>query len=336
MSCRVPGNVGTCMLVPEGLDPNDDCEPLNGDTCGPTGTCDGAGRCADAAATTSCALPGCQDGFLATAFQCDGEGQCLGVSPVACPDHLGCRDASQCATSCAMDDDCVGGWVCNTATGMCAEPGQDGSPCGENGDCASDHCVEQICCQASCAGPCKKCDGAGDCTLLDRQQTAECMDAFWCVAGACVPQGQANGTPCTLDSQCQSGACSDAVCCDINCDGAACADCSGTFFGTVRGTCSLLTGTADPDCIAYIASRPCNDSDGNCTALCDDASQCTSISGVSHTPSCLVDSQCLPSQWCSGFGSCEQDGASGASCVRSAACASNMCMFGAGPVGKCQ
>src|SRR4051794_16484738 len=43
MSCNVKGNVGVCVPVPAGSDPDDECAAEDSKSCGRDGACDGMG-----------------------------------------------------------------------------------------------------------------------------------------------------------------------------------------------------------------------------------------------------------------------------------------------------
>ena len=90
-SCNLAGQAGTCVLVPQGSDPRDECGGKD-PACG--GTCDGKGSCLFAAQGTSCGASTCAGGLL-TAPECDGQGDCV-------------TDSSTC-----------GGYACNSAGTAC-------------------------------------------------------------------------------------------------------------------------------------------------------------------------------------------------------------------------
>ncbi len=94
-----------------------------------------------------------------------------------------------------------------------------------------------------------------------------------CAGNACRAGGQAsvggatagyglseNGAPCALETECASGFCVDAVCCDTACGGGArdaqsCSNIYGAVAGLTNGTCTPL-GTDDP-CGALTSISPC-------------------------------------------------------------------------------
>jgi hypothetical protein len=66
-SCNTPGSVGTCIPVPAGTDPNNDCQDSASDPTGKCGgKCDGQAKCSYPAAGTTCG----------TCKTCNGVGLC--------------------------------------------------------------------------------------------------------------------------------------------------------------------------------------------------------------------------------------------------------------------
>ncbi|RLB58796.1 MAG: hypothetical protein DRI34_03840 [Deltaproteobacteria bacterium] len=74
-SCADARGPGLCLFSRAGTDPHDDCQPGE-ETCSETGSCDGQGACALAAAGTTCAGASCSAGVYTSPSFCDGRGQC--------------------------------------------------------------------------------------------------------------------------------------------------------------------------------------------------------------------------------------------------------------------
>ncbi|WP_438037293.1 kelch repeat-containing protein [Sorangium sp. So ce204] len=110
-----------------------------------------------------------------------------------------------------------------------------GETCDADSDCGSGFCVDSVCCEAACAGPCDACAAAsgasqdGVCTPLTGvacDDTDACVVGGVCEAGACVDGAAApDGTPCSdgdvcsAASACVGGACvgsSLAVCLPVD------------------------------------------------------------------------------------------------------------------------
>ena len=88
-------------------------------------------------------------------------------------------------TACGNDAgfECTGNGVCKVALG---------APCGDDGDCASSMCIDNVCCSAACDGTCEACDVAGaegDCALvpLGDDPDDECGET------ACNGEGRCGG-----------------------------------------------------------------------------------------------------------------------------------------------
>jgi MYXO-CTERM domain-containing protein len=133
---------------------------------------------------------------------------------------------------------------------------ENGGACSADAECSSGHCVEELCCNVDCNGPCNTCaiarganadgicsavpqgsEGSPRCdTLACNGQSAECSpcesdadcsEARYCASDqTCQPQRAPGvrcddraGEGCLLAGcrSCQSGFCVDRVCCDREC-----------------------------------------------------------------------------------------------------------------------
>lgn len=124
------GADGVCGPIAAGLDPDDECavDPGYPATCGPDGTCDGAGACrAHAVPGTACATPSCA---------------AAAVLRHACDDDGGCAASSETCDAGCSDGGCVG--AIEHDAGAVREAGVDGggrepeAGLDASGDAASD------------------------------------------------------------------------------------------------------------------------------------------------------------------------------------------------------
>jgi hypothetical protein len=154
---KTAGPDGTCGFAKAGADPHGTCPDDGAPTCDRNGTCDGQGQCALYPAGTTCRPALCQDALLAT-YQCDGHGTC--AETTADCGLYGCRDGA-CLVACGADADCSPTTYCNVALSTCVAKHVVGTPCGAARECLSGFCVDDVCCDGTCAGQCEACDLAG-------------------------------------------------------------------------------------------------------------------------------------------------------------------------------
>ncbi|MGZ3421023.1 MAG: Kelch repeat-containing protein, partial [Polyangiales bacterium] len=233
--------------------------------------------------------------------------------------------------------------------------------CARDGDCASLHCVDGVCCSTACNGPCQVCDAAGSkgtCTGVSGlphtghpscapfltctagacatscSGPSDCATGAFCTGGVCIPQ-KANGAACSTALDCLSGNCADGVCCNAPCDGSceACAE-----SGSV-GTCIAVSG-------APRGARAACTGTGACASRCDGTTRkictfppktavCSSdacASGVeTHKRTCDGVGHCndVP-KTCGAFAcggvTCKTTCATGADCASGFICKSAACI----------
>ena len=204
-----------------------------------------------------------------------------------------------------------------------------GSTCGGGGDCASGHCVDQVCCNSTCDGTCVACssttktdpdpgkngicgpalagsDANGNCPITDACGNDGACDG----AGHCRVAG--NGDPCGVT------ACSGGLVSSATCDGAG--KCNVTTHPCAPYTGCDPTGAA---CATYCGAQ----SDCQPTHYCDSvgvAPTFTCLPKLDQGKACNADAQCSTNACVDGFccatacsGTCEWcgDPASPGECV---------------------
>ena len=208
---------GQCRPVSTGSDPDNECEAEPGNPCGRTGRC-GDNGCEMVEAHTSCGEASCTGHTFTPAPHCDGSGTCQPSPPQSCPGNLKCAAGAVCEGGCQADADCVGGLVCDKASGMCKTGLALGAACDAamaGKDCGSGHCIDGVCCESACGATCMACsmaktgakngqcaavrsgiDPDGDCNV---EAPETCGKTGMCDgAGACKlhPDGTACGSTC--------------------------------------------------------------------------------------------------------------------------------------------
>ncbi len=272
----------------------------------------------------ACTLGGeCRDGFCADGVccsdRCDGvcENCSLPTSPGTCApipaesdagicSPYTCDGSRRCRSTCDTDQDCMGGFFCESATGLCRPKRLLGETCLSANECMhptspdpalDGFCVDGVCCDEDCSGECRRCNVAGavgTCANTPRQTPprsasgcgdylcggdgsclAICADAQDCVAGGQCVSGQCgiprpNGSTCTIDAGCASQICNDeSVCCAAACDGP-CRTCASSG---AAGTCLDHPAGTVPE--SGCGGFNC-DGAGQCRTTCVDDGECAS------------------------------------------------------------
>jgi hypothetical protein len=338
-ACNLSGSEGSCSPVLAGQDPGGECA---GDE-----VCDGAGGCALANGSACGSGAECISTWCVDNVCCDGS--CGGLCE-ACnvPGNEGTCEYVPVGTD--PDSECTGAQVCD-GFGGCALP--NGSACGSGAECISTWCVDNVCCDGSCTGPCEACNlsgSEGSCRLIPygSDPDDECPGALVCDGtGSCSGQ---NGDPCSLGTECLSGWCVDNLCCDASCAGL----CEACNLSGSEGSCSLVPAGLDPD--SECAGDLVCDGSGGCSlangSACSSGAECIStwcVDNVCCDASCGglceacdlpgnegtcdyvpaftdPDSECAGDLVCDGTGSCS--GGDGAPCGSPGECASGNCVDG--------
>ncbi|MCC7537776.1 MAG: hypothetical protein IT379_16250 [Deltaproteobacteria bacterium] len=199
------------------------------------------------------------------------------------------------------------------------------------------------------------CDAASGMCNVSCDDTSDCIAGYDCALGVCR---RARGQPCTLDTECASGFCTDGICCEARCDGECercdasgrigfCdavpagddpdAECGATACGTT-GTCSgdrscarhPMGATCGPaSCMsATISNQPdvCNAGEMCVDSGTRDCSPgtCDPATGLCRT-TCMTTAECAANHTCVG-GTCRRN--DGQPCVAGTECVSNNCCAG--------
>lgn len=242
--------------------------------------------------------------------------------------------ASRCADS-------KGTFRIGTATlGVDDTPGAPNTPCGGLGDacsqaddCASEHCVDGVCCSDACGGgsltDCVACNVGGfEGTCSPRPLGTSCGDATdtactnpdtCALGGVCLKNHAAAGAPCgdqgvacRLDDGCDgNGQCLDA---GFEAQGMPCGDPTDNEC-TDADVCT--GGVCSPNHAA--AGTPCGDQGIECHVddQCDGTGSCTDAGFDAPGTSCgdPTDDECKNADVCSASGSCvANDAPAGAPC----------------------
>ena len=304
-SCKLPGSVGLCTLVPNGTDPENECEAQPIASCGRDGTCDGFGACRLWVPGSTCVNQSCQEGVQTNTRLCDGFGTCSpALPPTTLCSPFACEPGG-CRTRCTIDNDCAGGFSC--AAGQCKV--SQGLPCQNGAECATGSCTDGVCCNALCDGLCERCNlpgTVGSCEAVpagaDPDNECDGQDPSTCGrTGACSGtrgrcQIYPSGTICR-DQSCATNTRQNARSCDGN------------------GTCVTPT-PATATCVPF----GCNAAGSDCLASCTQAADCSPgyacAAGVckrAQGTSCGADTDCA-SGFCASGVCCESR--CGGSCER--------------------
>lgn len=377
-SCAVPGFEGSCVNVTPGAQDTNATTP-----CGGTQYCDAAGVCqsglkpngAACAAAAECGSNKCVDSVCCNAV--------CGQNCYTC--NLPGGTPGECAglPTGTMDPGCGGVNYCDGMHNCTTGKKPNGAVCTSDLECASNACVDGVCCESACQGKCRSCknatgtctvaadgmdprmdcigegactgtcngqgacrwgpqglscaqagcqattgiitgagtcDGAGHCSTVktrdcngfrcytdpaglaqcgtDCTRDPECALDFYCSsmndggtadagAGSTCPAVFDLGHACTRDAQCNSGSCSDGVCCNINCD-----KCGSCNLPATLGTCVPIAAGTDPEGECQDSA---SDPTGMCKGFCNGQARCTYVAAGTTCGTCKS---------CNGVGLC--------------------------------
>jgi hypothetical protein len=228
------------------------------------------GPCA-CATGSSCANAACETGYCVDGVCCEGS-SLASTSPPGCGVCQDCNTAASpgvCTTftnETSDPDSCVAPKICGAAG--CGDP--KGTACSFGAACANGFCIQGVCCETLCNGPCDACAKAAGAAV-----DGVCFTPSLCTAGKDL------GVPCQADGECQAHHCVDGVCCVSACDGL-CVACN-----VVPGTCTPATAGSDPH--------------GSCAGDPTCAGTCNGSGGCTFPPS---GNRCDTCKACNGAGRC--------------------------------
>ena len=283
MTCAASGEEGTCTPIPQGENPDEVCGTAS-EPC--TGWCDGDGNCEYPVDGALCGSIVCDsNGVDRIEPRCDGMGNCdqrvESCAPFACDPQV---DA--CFTTCEGNPGaCADSGYCEGMT--CVAKLELGEGCQAAEMCASNNCVDGVCCDGPCNETCQTCAAQGSlgvCTPYEHGEDPE---------DECPGEGVCEGY-CDGDSQCEfpdsSTVCGASLCQSDNvqveslCDGA--------------GACESVS----TNCGLFV----CEETLGACLQSC-----------ASHDA-------CVSEAYCDG-GLCVEKMNNGSVCAFAYECASNYC-----------
>ncbi len=310
-SCAVKGSVGVCSAVPAGgSDPTGQCSDKGAASCGTTGLCNGAGACAVYAAGTQCAPPTCPSGATTAtlARTCDGAGTCKTAATQSCS-PFACNATTQtCVSVCTTDADCASGQFCTAGSCGLRRLGQI---CTADNQCASNNCVDGVCCSAATCGACQSCNLAGSAGSCQPVPAGSAEPHQLCAANPpCGFTGTCNGAGACQNAAagtaCGASACSGSTSTSSACNGAGtCTQtgvaCPGHFNCGASG-CLTACGS-DTDCVTGYTCQS-----GSCSNLkplgsaCTASSECFSGACTDHV--CCQSASCGACKACNLTGTC--------------------------------
>ena len=223
---------------------------------------------------------------------CGGDTQCISS-------HCSNRKCVQCLS----DSECSTGQFCkleNSAADdyqLCASLPANGAECSVDGECASSHCVNNIC---------------GECAM-----DGQCVTDEFCnterTSGARCSAKKAIGNTCNRNEKCESAICTRGYCSECTEDD----QCSSDQY------CEL-NGATENRCFAKKNIGTACDSDTECSS-----GHCSNRKCVQ----CASNSDCLPGQICivtnlagTDYQLCASPAANGVQCSVDRACASTHCI----------
>ncbi|MBI4701072.1 MAG: hypothetical protein HY744_07930 [Deltaproteobacteria bacterium] len=264
-----------------------------------------------------------------------GKGSCKPVakgsagSP-SCAPYKCDGQSGACASSCASDGDCAGGYYCDEGNN-CVPFKALGVACAQGKECLSGFCVDGYCCEQACAGACDgcnlmgyegtcklrgkgaggspscapyKCDGQSASCPKSCQEGGDCAGGYYCNGAKECKALEPDAAPCLGHHECQSAHCIDGYCCD----GACAEPCDACNLGGKQGTCALVPQGAagSPSCAPY----RCGGQSGACAS------------------SCASDGDCAQGYYCDGANKCVPFKALGVACAQGKECLSGICVDG--------
>ena len=175
-----------------------------------------------------------------------------------------------------------------------------GESCATADECAGGHCVDGVCCDSACDGPCERCsDNPGTCEqVTSGDDPGTCEGTSSCNAfGECR---KADGESCASASECASNQCIDGVCCDTACGGP-CEACTAVLKGSgADGACGPIAADTDPE--SECDAEPV-ESCGR-TGECSGAGACALYPDGTTCGEARCENGLVSGDVCNGSGSC--------------------------------
>jgi hypothetical protein len=111
-ACDLPGSVGTCNPIPDGMERGaaPECPAQDMSSCGRQGGCNGRGACRLWASGTPCGTPACTGSTQSDAPVCNGNGTCSPPVTHDCMAYV--CNGSSCFTTCSTGAQCKAGYTC--------------------------------------------------------------------------------------------------------------------------------------------------------------------------------------------------------------------------------
>lgn len=279
-----------CNPVLTGAPCTNDANCPHGQYCGVDGKCANGRGWNDGGAGGERVDGG--DGFTDSGMGDGGAEPCSTTSCTGCCDATGACRSGETPDACGANGmscgSCGAGLVCRLRE--CQPLTANGGLCQTDAECAHDHCVDHVCCNATCTEPCESCAIAGKvgrCSPIEETSEVaaacapyvcdgingtcpttcttqrQCAAGRFCDgAGACVVL-KSLGDACTSSSQCTSTFCADGTCCDKPCSGS----CDRCNLPGSLGACSPAPAT-DPGSPACGSNVTCDGTLPDCPILC--------------------------------------------------------------------
>ncbi len=305
-------------MVADGDDPVGDCEADPVATCDFDGTCDGSGACRLWITDSVCLEQFCENGVEHASDLCDGLGECIDQGTSTCTPYVCDAEAVSCLEMCTKNADCVGTHWCDAPN--CVLKKTIGTPCNADIECASDYCVDGVCCNNACDGACENCniEGQGGICSFHGNMTDPEDDCGTCKL--CNGAGSCNATLAGFDPK---------------------DDCQGFNSNTCQlsGYCDGLGACDYWDETTICSVQACLGSTLSLTDYCDGVGSCLESGTQSCCPytcglgtdacrnSCSSDAHCCVGNYCHGA-SCVPKKDDGSVCANGNECSSGHCVDG--------